>query len=896
MDKIVNTLTAFTKVVFFLLLVVVHFTVSAQQTLPYKNRNLPTQVRVNDLISRMTPEEKFWQLFMIPGDLNDTSIGQYKNGIFGFQISNTSTNNSAAQQLIEVGLNEDKLQFVKKVNAIQHYFVEQTRLGIPIIVFDEALHGLVRKGATAFPQSIALAATFDTLLMSQVANAIATETKQRGIRQVLSPVINIATDVRWGRVEETYGEDPYLTSCMAVAYIKAFETNGVITTPKHFLANCGDGGRDSYPIHFSERLLREIHLPPFKSAIEAGATSIMTSYNSLDGSPATANTWLLQQWLKNENKFNGFVISDAGAVGGANVLHNTASNYPDATQRAMNNGLDVVFQTQFDHYKLFIPPFLNDSISRARIDDAVARVLTAKFKLGLFEQPYVDENNIAKVEDTNRILARQAAEKSFVLLKNNHQTLPFNKEKLNKLLVVGQDAVEARLGGYSGSGNHPISILNGLKNSLTNQVQVSYVKGVDRENQTWQPIPAKFLYTSSKLTKHGLNAYYYSHLNAFGNDYVSTKTEEQLNNSWTLFGPDAIGRNEFYSVLWEGVLQFDSTAVYEIALEGNDGYKMFINDSLVIDKWNKQSYHRTSCSYSFNKNVAYKIRVQFYETTGNACIKLLYKTQSDLTVKNEIKNAVLAAQQADAVVVVAGITEGEFRDRAFLTLLGYQEELIKALALTGKPIVVLLVAGSAVQISNWVDDVDAVAQIWYSGEAGGDAVANLLLGKINPAGRMPFSTPIHESQLPYVYNHKPTGRGDSYNNLTGLPLFPFGYGLSYTQFSYSNLKINQPSNLTQPVEIVCTITNTGKFDGDEVVQLYIRDELASIAQPVMELKGFKRIPLKSGESKQVQFMLQPEQLKMLNENLQWVNKQGAIKLMIGASSKDIRLQRSVIIH
>jgi len=873
-----------------LLLFIFLGTIVYSQVIPgYKNKALPLEARVKDLLQRMTPEEKFWQLFMIPGDLKDTIPGQYRNGIFGLQVSANAADENAARQMIGYNTSEEKAALIRKMNSIQRFFVEQTRLGIPVIFFDEALHGLVRKGATAFPQSIALAATFDTALMADVAAAIATEAKQYGIRQVLSPVINIANDVRWGRVEETYGEDPYLTSLMTLAYVHAFESRGIITTPKHFLANTGDGGRDSYPIHFNERLLKEIYLPPFKAAIHAGAGSMMTSYNSLDGSPATANAWLMQQWLRRENNFNGFVISDAGAVGGANVLHYTAADYADATAQAINNGLDVIFQTSYDHYRLFIPPFLDGRISRQRIDEAVTRVLTAKFRLGLFDQPYISESPSANNDTAHHSLARTAAAKSFVLLRNKQQTLPLNTSRLKKILVLGADATEARLGGYSGTGNQVVNITAGLKKALPTNVVLQYQKGVDREDTNWQVFPAKYLFTDQQHTQHGLKGAYYRNISASGKPDAE-RTDAQIDFRWTLYGPDNLGVNEFYSIEWNGYIRVDSTAVYPLAIEGNDGYRLYINNKLVADRWSKQTYHRTAFHYRFEKGRSYQVRLQFYEPTGNGIIQLLYGTHHSSQQQKAIESAVAAAKQADVVIIAAGITEGEFRDRAMLQLPGQQEKLINSIAATGKPVVVLLVAGSAVQVSNWAEDVSAIMQLWYPGEAGGEAVADVLLGKINPAGRMPFSTPIHESQLPYVYHHKPTGRGDDYYNLSGQPMYPFGYGLSYTSFTYSQLEMQDSVKAGNSITIRCTVTNTGMVAGDEVVQLYCKDELASVARPVMELKSFQRVTLQPGEQKVITFVLQPEDMLMLNRNMQWVTEPGVTRIMIGASSKDIRLQ------
>ncbi|MBI9065553.1 MAG: glycoside hydrolase family 3 protein, partial [Marinilabiliaceae bacterium] len=303
-----------------LLVLITSTTQGARKKWPYQNPELTVEQRVDDLLSRMTLEEKFWQMFMIPGDLSDGKEN-YKNGIFGFQVAAKGRQAEATEQMLDYGPSGAAREVAERINAIQKYFVEETRLGIPIIAFDEALHGLVRDHATAFPQAIALAATWDTVLVSDVATAIMHETRSRGIRQILSPVLNIARDVRWGRTEETYGEDPYLTTQVAKSFIGAFERNGVVTTPKHFIANVGAGGRDSYPIHYNERQLEEVFFPAFKTVFtETGARSVMTSYNSLDGTPCTSNSWLLRNKLKDEWNFNGFVISDAGATGGANVL------------------------------------------------------------------------------------------------------------------------------------------------------------------------------------------------------------------------------------------------------------------------------------------------------------------------------------------------------------------------------------------------------------------------------------------------------------------------------------------------------------------------------------------------------------------------------------------------
>ncbi len=844
---------------------------------PYREADAPVEVRVKDLLSRMTMEEKFWQLFMLSADLNG-NIQKYSDGAFGFQISSSGdTAGSAAY-----------------VNSIQRFFVENTRLGIPIIAFDEALHGLVHKGATVFPQAIALAATFDTTLMHRVSKAIALECRSLGIRQVLSPVVNIAGDVRWGRVEETYGEDPYLSSAMGVAFVSEFEKLGVITTPKHFIANVGDGGRDSYPIHLNERLLREIYLPPFAACVlHGGSRSIMTSYNSLDGTPCTANDWLNNRLLKGELAFTGFVISDAGAVGGASVLHFTANDYTESTEHALDGGLDVIFQTSHDHYPLFMKAFQDGKLDRNVIDQAVSRILKAKFELGLFEDPYVDSNEAALHVGKNDFLrlAREAARKSIVLLKNENTTLPL-KKNIKSIAVIGSDAAEARLGGYSGPGIRKISILDGIRDKIGKSSRVAYAKGCDRISPEYVTVPSEYLFcTLDDTVRRGLVGEYFDNINLSGNP-VFTKVDPQIQFQWTLFSPDPQKLpSNFYSVRWNGKLKAPASGTFKIGIDGNDGYRLYINDEALIDNWKKVTRRIVLAEYHFEKDKEYDIRIEFFEPTGNALFKLVWNVAVSSDWKIEMDDAVKLAKQSDVAVVVAGIEEGEFRDRAVLGLPGRQEELINRIAAQGKPVVVVLVGGSAITMNGWLDNVPAVLNVWYPGEQGGHAVADVLFGDYNPAGRLPITFPVSEGQLPLVYNHKPTGRGDDYGDLTGQPLFPFAFGLSYTSFDYSDLSFDrQRISSTDSAIVRFKVKNTGTMEGDEVIQLYIHDEVASVARPVTELKGFERIHLRPGEVKEASFTITPEKLSLLDKDLKPIVEPGDFRIMIGSSSKDIRLR------
>lgn len=868
--------------------------VALHAQLPYQDRSLPISTRAQDLLARMTPEEKFRQLFMVVGEVGPDST-RYANGIFGLQLDRGTNAQSATEQLIGGAQGTAGAPLLSRINASQRYFRERTRLGIPFIPYEEALHGLVLPGATQFPQSIALAACFDTTLMGHVGRAIALETKARGIRMVLSPVVNLATDVRWGRVEETYGEDPLLAARMGVAYVKAMEGNGIITTPKHFVANHGDGGRDSYPAFHSERLLRKTYLKPFEACIKlGGARSIMTAYNSLNGRPCSANSWLLNDVLRSDWGFRGFVISDAAATGGANVLHYTASDYADAGRQSVENGQDVIFQTDLAHEALFNPPYLDSSAKQAAIDSAVARVLGMKFELGLFDQPYQSDELLHDLDlQLHHELAYEAAVKSAVLLKNRKGTLPI-PNKSAKILVVGRDAVEARPGGYSGPGRNPVSILSGLSTRCSKGVQLSDHKGVERVDQAYTAVPALVLFHGEGPRKPGLAGTYFDGID-LGTKPAFTRTDAQIDFQWTLFGPDPRVAYDHFGVRWEGAIVPQESGVFRIGIEGNDGYRLWLNGDLYIDRWEEQGYGTEVMPFSFTKGQPTALRIEYRERAGNARFKLVWDAGMDIGHDERmIKEVVELARSNDRVIIVAGIEEGEFRDRSSLKLPGRQEELIKRVAATGKSVTVVLVGGSAITMDNWIDDVDAVLMAWYPGEAGGLAIADLLLGTQNPSGRLPITFPRNEGQLPLVYNHYPTGRGDDYVDGTGQPLFPFGYGLSYTSFTYSDLQVSHPTfTMKDTVTLSFTVTNTGALAGEEVVQLYVRDELASVARAVKELKDFQRVKLAAGASTTVTFHLTADRLSMLNEALEEVTEPGTFRLMIGGSSKDIRL-RTVI--
>lgn len=863
----------------------------ARDTLPYRNPRLPVAERVRDLVGRMTREEKFWQLFMIPGDLDDPSH-DYSHGIFGLQIA-TAHDTATVRTPAAIAR-----AHAERINAIQRFFIGRTRLGIPIIPFDEVLHGLMRAGATAFPQAIGLAATWDTTLMARVSTAAAGETRRRGVRQALSPVVNIASDARWGRVEETYGEDPYLAAVMGRVFVRAFENAGIVATPKHFVANVGEGGRDSYPIDLSERALIERFYPPFEAAIrQAGARSIMTAYNSVDGSPATQNRRLLNGTVKGEWGFTGFVISDAAATGGATVLHMTEPDTPTAAKHAFESGLDVVFQSSWPQHRPYLEAFQRGMIADSIIDAAVSRVLRAKFELGLFEQPYVDPDSAAHWNGhaEHRALAREAARASLVLLHNESQTLPLSRS-LRAIAVIGSDAVEARLGGYSGPGNAPVSILDGIR-AKTGGAEVRYARGPGRDSRTYAVVPGASLRSrASGAGIAGLRGEYFDNNRLEGEPRV-VRTDSQIDFGWTLSSPARGIPFDWYSVRWTGSLTTPPGGIRKLGVEGNDGWRLYLDGRLLIDNWRKQSYGVRLADVALAGGTSHDIRVEYFESTGNARLKLVWDAGLADDPMAAIDTAVALVRQSDVAVIVAGTEEGEFRDRASLALPGHQEALIERVAATGKPVVVVLISGGAVTMSRWLNRVGAVLHAWFPGDEGGNAVADILFGDDSPAGRLPITFPIAEGQLPLYYNHKPTGRGDDYVDLTGQPLFPFGFGLSYTTFEYSALHIDPMEIGTRDSAVVRLIVrNSGARAGDEVVQLYLRDVLATVARPVMELAGFQRVHLAPGESREISFTIAPAHLRLTNGEMQRVVEPGSFRIMVGASSKDVRLRGHLVVR
>jgi beta-glucosidase len=731
-------------------------TSKSKMTKSYKNPNLPIEQRVKNLLSKMTIAEKVAQLHAYAINWEEYSklaIDERIEFIKSLPPDNIIPKEGLGQ--ISVILRDlPPREAAEKANEIQKFAMKHTRFGIPVIIHDEGLHGLLGNGATSFPQAIAMASSWNPELVEKVAALIGKETKTRGIAQLLSPTINIARDVRCGRTEETYGEDPYLTSRLAVAFVKGLQGQMVAATPKHFAANfVGDGGRDSNAVHHSERILKEIYFPAFEASVkEANALSIMAAYNSLDGIPCSCNKWLLTNILRKEWGFKGFVVSDYGSVLHIMEKHRVAASETEMAKKAIEAGLDIELPAHVAYADPLLKGIRKGKISRRALDAAVSNILRVKFMLGLFDNPYVDPDDATTVCNAkeHREIALQMARQAIVLLKNENNILPLCKD-IKSIAIIGPNADEIRLGGY-----------------------------------TWH-----------KYTK----------------DIIVTP------------------------------------------LEG------------------------------IKKKVSKNVRVHF----APGC-----------TIKGESKEgfqeAIGIASKSDVAVLFVGNsleTEGEEKDRADLDLPGAQEELIKAISETGVPTIAVLINGSAITMSNWTHRVGAIVEAWYLGEEGGNAIADVLFGEYTPGGKLPITFPLSVGQLPLYYNYRPSGRIYDYVDMSGKPLFPFGHGLSYTTFEYSNLKIAPKKiALSGTITISADIMNTGKYPGDEVVQLYVHDVVARAARPVKELKGFKRITLKPGTKQEVAFALRTQQLGLYDENLKFVIEPGIFELMVGSSSEDVRLRGS----
>ncbi len=750
-------------------------TACGTKTPVYKDASRPAEERADDLIKRMTVDEKLGQLLCPLGwpmyekvSADSVTISdKYRDFIqnqHGGMLWAVFRADPWTRKTLENGL--DPTLSAKAYNALQHYAMDSTRLGIPIILAEEAPHGHMAIGTTVFPTSIGLASTWDTELVEKVGETIGTELQAQGATIGYGPVIDLSREPRWSRVEETYGEDVHLTSQMASAMVRGTSSQGVISTLKHFVAyGVPEGGHNGNPSIIGQRDLKENVLPTFKAAIDAGALSVMTSYNSLDGIPTTCNKELLTGVLHDEWNFKGFVVSDLESIDGIARDHRVAASKQEAGELSLEAGVDVDLGANC--FSLLRESVESGRVSMKTLDQAVKRVLLRKFEAGLFDNPYVDESAAAGLVRTPEHVevAAQAAREGIVLLKNDG-ILPLSKGARIALIGPNADNQYNQLGDYTApqAEDHVVTMLEGLQ---AKGADVRYVKGCavrdTRDSQIAQAVIATMLSDVAVVVVGGSSA------RDFKTKYIDT-------------------------------------------------------GAAVVDE----------------------------------------KSVSDMEA-------------------------GEGFDRASLELLGLQNELLRAVKATGKPVVVVYVEGRPLD-KNWASEkADALLTMWYPGGEGGTALADVLFGDYNPAGRLPVSVPRNVGQLPVYYNKK-NPRGHDYVEMSADPLYPFGYGLSYTTFEYSGLTV---SGTVPNVEVTVQVKNTGSRDGDEVVQLYVIDPLASTVRPRKQLRAFDRIFVKAGETRPVTLKLGPDAFSLVNAAGDTVIEHGDFLLEVGASSADIRLKETI---
>ena len=764
------------------------FTQSSPSLPAYKDRCLSIDIRLSDLLSRMTLEEKVgqllcplgWEMYEIHGSEVHPSE-KFKQLIKERNVGMLWATYRAdpwTKKTIANGLNPELA--AKAGNALQKYVMENTRLGIPMFLAEEAPHGHMAIGATVFPTGIGMAATWSPELVKEVGQVIAKEIRSQGGHISYGPVLDLTRDPRWSRVEETFGEDPVLSGILGASMVDGLgggnlsQKYATIATLKHFLAYAvPEGGQNGNYASVGIRDLHQNFLPPFRKAIDAGALSVMTSYNSIDGIPCTSNHYLLTKLLRNEWKFRGFVVSDLYSIEGIHESHFVAPTKENAAIQSVMAGVDV--DLGGDAYTNLCHAVQSGQMDKTVIDTTVCRVLRMKFEMGLFEHPYVDPKIAAKtVRRKEHIeLARKIAQSSITLLKNENSILPLSK-MINKVAVIGPNADNRynMLGDYTApqEDSNVKTVLDGIITKLSPS-RVEYVRGCAIRDTTVNEI------------------------------------EQAI---------EAARRSEVV-----------------IVVVGGSSARDF-----------KTSYKETGAAVAEEGSV------------------------SDMEC-------------------------GEGFDRASLSLLGRQQELLESLQKTGKPLIVVYIEGRPLE-KNWASEyADALLTAYYPGQEGGNAIADVLFGDYNPSGRLPISVPRSVGQIPVYYNQK-APRNHDYVEVSSSPLYSFGYGMSYTTFEYSDLQVVQKS--ARCFEVSFKVKNTGKYDGEEVSQLYMRDEYASVVQPMKQLKHFERFHLKKGEEKKVTFVLTEEDFFLVNYTLKKVVESGTFQVMIGSSSDDIRLEKSISVE
>ena len=807
-----------------------------------------------------------------------------------------------------------RMTLEEKVSQMRFDAPAINRLGIPAYNWwNECLHGVARAGvATVFPQAIGLAATWNTKLMLEVASIISDEARakhheasRQGDRDIYkgltmwSPNINIFRDPRWGRGQETYGEYPFLTARMGVAFVKGLQGDDpkylkIVATPKHFAMHSGpEPDRHHFDARVDDRDLWETYLPAFEACVqEAKAGSVMGAYNRFNGQACCASPRLLQEILRDTWGFQGYVVSDCGAIKDIWEGHHIVDTPAEAVALAVKMGCDLNCGQQ---YPILVEAVAAGLITEAEIDVAVSRLMEARFRLGMFDLPekvaYAQIPFEVNDAPEHSQKALQAARESIVLLKNQNDFLPL-KKALKSIAVIGPNAnrLEALVGNYNGTPSIPVTPLIGIQQKVSAQTKLIFAQGCNLTDDSpiLQAIPGKYLQTLDG--KNGLAAAYFDNLTLEG--MAQETTDPEINFNWLGSAPVPEVSAVQFSARWRGKLIAPESGDFTLAVAGDDGYRLFLDEKCVIDNWRDHGVETRSAVVNLEAGHAYDLRLEFFQNGGDALLRLLWS----LPGENAFETAVAAARQAEVAVFVAGISpeiEGEEMDtvvegfhrgdRTRLDLPEIQQKLLRAVHATGTPTVLVVLSGSAVAV-NWAqENVPAILAAWYPGQQGGAAIADVLFGDFNPAGRLPVTVYKSVDQLPPFEEYKMANR--TYRYFTGEPLYPFGFGLSFTKFAYDAIEISSAEiKVGESVEVSVTVKNAGKIAGDEVVQLYISEKNAPVPVALKSLKGFRRITLAAGESQLVQFTLNPVDFSHINADFKRVTEPGEFEITVGGSS------------
>jgi len=824
-----------------------------------------------------------------------------------------------------------KLTLTEKIKLLQYRGtgIKRNDVNIPSYNWwNECLHGVARAGkATVFPQAIGLAATWDTALIKKVADAISDEARakyeyfskrdKRGIYQGLNfwtPNINIFRDPRWGRGMETYGEDPYLTGKIASSFIRGLQGNNpkyfkTIATIKHFVVHSGpEQSRHRFNAEVSDRDFYETYTPAFKRCVqEANVYSLMCAYNRFRGKPCCGSDFLLTDLLRNQWGFKGFIVTDCGAVNDFYEKgdHEVVSTPEAAAALAIKAGVDLECGDVFNALDIAIEKKL---VTEMELDIAIKRLFTARFKLGFFDnaanQPYTKIPYSVVESEAHKKLSLKAAQKSIVLLKNENNILPI-KKTVKTIAVIGPNAndEEVMLANYHGYPSHVITPYEGIKKKLPN-ANVLYARGSGHAEglPVVDLIDAKYLFTDSTAKQQGLKAAYYNNVDFKGTAFIN-RIDQQISFDWIGKAPASLDEGNF-SATWSGYLRAPSTGNFILDIYGCNQFELFVENKKLLNFSSEHHAVHKSATIALTKDQLYEIKINFASYGSSPVISFNWQ-RPDAEYKKE---AIRIAKLSDVVVLCMGLSprmEGEQMkikidgfdggDRTKLELPAVQQSLIKEIVALGKPVVLVLVNGSAVAINWEKENVPAILETWYAGQEAGAAIADVLVGDYNPGGKLPVTFYTSENDLPAFDSYDMKGR--TYRYFEGNPLYGFGYGLSYTKFAYSKLLVKNKFAIGEKVAVSIDVSNTGKYNGEEVVQLYIKHKNASVPVPISSLKGFQRIILKKGETKTVQFTLTPQDFSLISNSSKEIIEAGEYEIIVGGGqpSKE-SIIKTILMH